>query len=262
MYNSIQELETFYDSEIGKVVQSILARRVEKLWPDLHDYRVLGCGYSVPYLAPYLGKAERVIAMMPERQGVRAWPKNSKNLVMTCRESRMPIENVSIDRALLVHHLECCDHLKDSLREIWRVLKPNGRVLIIVPNRVGFWARADLLPFGRGHPFTMAQALFCLRDNLLVPEHYESALFVPPLPDSPVMMRFANVIERIGHKVFPFVAGVHIIECSKQVYAKIDNTGSGSAVFEKTKGILAGKPVPTSLKSYRIKTGHQVDYLD
>ncbi len=250
MYNSVRDLEAFYDTEIGGIVRAVLSRRVHSLWPDLHAFRVLGCGYATPYLTPYLDETERVIAMMTDRQGGVVWPSGANNLVMTCRETHMPIENVSVDRALLVHHLECCDNLRDSLREVWRVLKPNGRVIIIVPNRMGFWARSDWSPFGRGHPFTMSQVLFCLRDNLFVPEHHESALFVPPLPQSPVMMRFANVIERTGPKVFPFVAGVHIIECSKQVYAKKDTPHSGSAVFEKTKGILAGKPMPSS-KTYR-----------
>ncbi len=245
MYNSVQDLQKFYDSEIGEVVRTILLRRIAKNWPDLKGLSVLGCGYAVPYMSEYLNDAERVLAMMPHRQGACHWPESSENLVMLSQNNRMPLENVSVDRALLVHHLECSDHLHDTLREVWRVLKPNGRVLLIVPNRLGFWARSDWSPFGRGHPFSMSQALFCMREHQFIPENFESALFVPPLPDSPVMMRSANLIERIGHKIFPFVAGVHIIECSKRVYAKVDNGGSGSAVFEKTKGFLAGKPVAT-----------------
>jgi SAM-dependent methyltransferase len=245
MYNSVEDLQKFYDSEIGEVVRSIIMRRIVNLWPNLKGERVLGCGYATPYLSDYLGRAERVLAMMPDRQGACHWPEGGKNLVMMSRNNRMPIENVFVDRILMVHHLECSDHLHETLREIWRILKPNGRVILIVPNRLGFWARSDWSPFGRGHPFSMSQALFCMREHRFTPEKFESALFVPPLPDSPVMMKSANLIERVGHKIFPFVAGVHIIECSKQVYAKVDNGGSGSAVFEKTKGLLGAKPVAT-----------------
>lgn len=245
MYSSVQDLQVFYESEIGNVVQSVLSRRILNVWPNLHDYRVLGCGYATPYLSPYLKDAERVVSVMTHHQGACVWPFGGRNLVMTCRGVQMPVENASIDRAILVHYLECSDHMKDTLREVWRVLKPNGRILVVVPNRMGVWARADWSPFGYGRPFTMSQALFFLRENLFTPEHFESALFVPPMPDSPVMMRFSNVIERVGHKVFPFVAGVHIVECSKQVYAKIDDSGCGSAVFEKTKKLLGSKPVAT-----------------
>lgn len=258
MYNSVDELQQFYDSDIGRIVQSILARRISKLWPDLHGYRVLGCGYATPYLDPYLKNTERVLAMMPSRQGGHLWPDHSKNCVLVCDESSMPIENVSIDRLLMVHYLECRDHLRDSLREAWRVLKPNGRILIIVPNRMGFWARSDWSPFGRGHPFTMSQASFYLRDNLFVPEYCESALFVPPLPDSAVVMKSANLIERIGHKIFPFVAGVHIIECSKKVYATIDKTGSGSSVYSKTKAML-GSQKPAGASTSRGRHRESID---
>lgn len=78
------------------------------------------------------------------------------------------------------------------------------------------------------------------------------ALFVPPIPDSPVMMRSANLIEKMGGRIIPFVAGVHILEASKQIYAKADNGGTGSAVLAKTREILTGpgKTVPQSYTKY------------
>ena len=46
---------------------------------------------------------------------------------------------------------------RELLREMWRVLAPNGRLLIVVPNRRGLWARVDTTPFGYGSPFSRSQ---------------------------------------------------------------------------------------------------------
>lgn len=225
-------------------MRRVLAARIHAIWPDVHGLRVMGCGYAIPYLEEsFLSNAERVIAMMPATHGADFWGRNEgKNLVFLSDESSMPIENASIDRALLVHHLEGCEHLSQTLREIWRVLKPNGRLLVIVPNRTGFWSRAEWSPFGHGRPFTMSQLCFSLRDSLFVQERTIGALYMLPIRLS-MVMRSAGTMEYLGKNMIPLVSGVHIVEASKQLYAGVDKTGSGSAVLAKTRGLLGVRPV-------------------
>ena len=62
----------------------------------------------------------------------------------------------------------------EALLEIWRVLVPNGRVIMLVPNRTG-WARRDGTPFGTGRPYSrgqlrrmVKQAGFMLRTAVLM----------------------------------------------------------------------------------------------
>lgn len=260
MYNSVEKLQAFYSSEIGSIVQRVLTRHIVDAWDDVHGLRILGCGYATPYLESFVDKKpERIIASMTHQQGACHWPIGKKNLVLLTRDHRMPIENESIDRILLVHHLECSNNMHKAMREVWRVLKPNGRVMVVVPNRMGVWARADWSPFGHGRPFTNTQLSQVLRDSLFTPRFSKSALFVPPLPDSPVMMKSANLIEHMGCSFLPFVAGVHIMEGGKQVYASINDKGSGSPVLAKTKELLSGKPVAvpqrfsTDSKLYHVK---------
>lgn len=240
MYFSVSDLQDFYTSDIGNISQGILQSHINEFWPDMHGLRVLGCGYAYPYLDDLCKGSERYIAMTTPRMGAIEWCANQKNTSFISNELNIPIEGSSIDRILLVHHLEYCDHLRESLQEIWRVLKPNGRLLVVVPNRMGVWSRADWSPFGHGHPFTASQLCTYLRDNKFIQERHKAALFVPPMPDSPIMMKSANLIERMAGNIFPFVAGVHMMEASKQIYANIDKTGTGSAVLAKTKALLKG----------------------
>ncbi len=243
MYTSFEQLTHFYNSDIGNIAREIVCGNVKDFWPDLHGLRIMGAGYAMPYLDQIVADdVERMFCVTSLKGGVSGWQRNGKNIVAQAKENRLPFEHSSIDRVLLVHHIENCNDMRKALREIWRVLKPNGRVLLIVPNRMGMWARADWAPWGHGRPFSQIQITSFLKDNLLCVEETRGALFVPPLPDSPVMMKSAHLIERFGKNVLPFAAGVHIIEASKQVYARMDDNGSGSAVLSKTKGLLGAKP--------------------
>lgn len=241
MYRSVYDLKMFYNSPAGEMARKVISSRIKSLWPQTKGMSIMGCGYAVPFLEPFIEESERVIAMMPRGQGADHWPREGKNIVFLSDEDRLPLPNCSMDRVLIVHHLECCEHLQMTLRECWRVLKPNGCLMVIVPNRTGIWARADWSPFGQGSPFSLSQICFYLRDNLFVQERSIGALYTPPIRFK-VVLRSAAVIEHMGRHVLPFMAGVHIVEATKQLYAGVDKTGSGSQVYARPRRMLGMPP--------------------
>ena len=119
---------------------------------------------------------------------------------------------------LLVHALECSEQLRKLLREVWRIMAEGGRVLLVVPNRRGIWARLDHTPFGHGHPYTQRQVSLLLRDNLFQPEQSVSGLFFPP-SRSRIALASAPAIEKIGTRWFPTFGGLLFLEAQKQIYA-------------------------------------------
>lgn len=240
MYSSVYDFKSFYNSKVGRVVRRILQERIREIWPDLHGLRVMGAGYAVPYLRMFREEAERTFAVMPAGQGAHHWPHDDLNCVALTEPSELPIETNSVDRVLMVHNIEFAEFLKPSLQEIWRVLKSNGRLMVIVPNRSGLWARADWAPFGQGTPFSLTQLNYALRDNLFSHERCEEALFMPPLKYTPVL-KSAGMLEWFGRSYAPIVSGVHIVEATKQLYATAD-PGGGSRVTVRGRGILMPKP--------------------
>ena len=218
MWQDINDLNAFYASSLGQVTRRIIRRRIRALWPDLRGQSVLGIGFATPYLRPFKGEAERVLAIMPATLGVMAWPVGEARRVALADEAELPLPDGSIDRALLVHAVESSEQLRPMLREIWRVLDGGGRLLVVVPNRRGVWARFERTPFGSGHPFSPPQLSRLLRDSLFSPLTTQTALYMPPLK-SRMMLRTAGAWERAGERWgLPF-AGAVIIEASKQVYA-------------------------------------------
>nr|WP_246422328.1 methyltransferase domain-containing protein [Roseospira visakhapatnamensis] len=200
------------------MARRVIARRVRAFWPDVRSDRVVGLGYAVPYLAPFQGEAERVLAFMPSAQGVLRWPAEGRNLVAMAEETELPLPDRSVDRVLLVHGLEGLDHTTAALREIWRVLTDSGRLLMVVPNRRGLWSHLERSPFASGRPYSSSQLETLLRANLFAPGDRAAALFAPPTR-SGVVRSAAPVWERLGGRWFPGFSGVLLVEASKQIHA-------------------------------------------
>jgi len=215
--------------------------------------RIMGCGYATPFLRSFMDEAERVFAVMHAAGGAHYWPYHhypgEKNLVCLSEESELPIETNSLDRVLLIHDLEFSELLNEHLKEVWRVLKSNGRLLVVVPNRSGLWAHADWSPFGHGRPYSHPQIQKLLREHQFVHERTEQALFLPPIKYS-FILKTTSFYEQIGRRLLPIMAGVHLIELSKQLYAKPDQD-SGSKVMVRGRSFLPKAVVPGVSSSSR-----------
>jgi len=215
MYADIVDLREFYQSPLGRTAQRLLQARVLRIWPRLRGERVLALGYGTPLLRPWLEEAGALLAMMPDAQGVAYWPREGPNLSSLVDASNLPLADQSIDRAILLHALEGAESAASMLREIWRVLKGGGRLLLMVPNRRGLWAHSDRTPFGTGQPYSAFQLKDTLRDQGFLVDRSFRALYMPP-SSSRLLLRAADFLERAGEVLFPGFG-----EAGKQLYAPL-----------------------------------------
>src|SRR6185437_16115014 len=148
MHADVVDLSDFYTGRLGQVARRMIRRRIRLIWPNLTGMRLLGLGYATPYLKLFREEAERVLALMPPPQGVLPWPLDAANVVALADEGELPLQDFSIDRVLLVHSLEHSEQVRALLKEVWRVLAGGGRLMVVVPNRRGIWARIDATRFG------------------------------------------------------------------------------------------------------------------
>ena len=132
----------------------------------------------------------------------------------------LPFPDLVFDRILIIHGVEPVDQDARLLREVWRVLKDDGRILVVAPNRTGLWAHADSTPFGQGRPYSRLQLQRLLATAMFRPEAQDSALFTPPNRSRGVM-RTASAWEAVGHAMLPDFAGVIIMEAVKDTYAAL-----------------------------------------
>ena len=218
MWHDVVDLRDFYETRLGAMARRMIRRGVRSMWPDVKGQRVLGLGYATPYLRQFLTEAERTLAFMPASKGVLHWPSEGRGLTALVDETELPLPDLSVDRVLLVHGLESSEYQRDMLREAWRVLTGEGRLLIVAPNRGGIWARLERTPLGWGQPYSAAQLSRLLRDNMFTPTRSHRALYIPPLRTR-ALLRSAPAWERIGSRWFPTFGGVVLVEAGKQLYA-------------------------------------------
>jgi len=214
-----QALNRFYDSPRGQVARRHILQRLAIRLPDMRGRRLLGLGYPTPYLRLFLEDAERVIAAEPTFGRATSWPREARALSASVEEHLLPFADVFFDDAIVIHGLETADGTRSFLREIWRVLADHGRLILVVPNRVSFWAQLDRTPFGFGHPFSRGQLQRLLEDSMFEIVEWDAALFVPPFGwRAP---RLGRTWEKLGHRFWPRLSGVHIVEAKKSMYAAI-----------------------------------------
>lgn len=216
----VTELRDFYRSPLGQLARDLLTARIRACWPDVSGLNIYGLGFAAPYMESFLGESNRLGALMPARQGVLVWPHDEPYRSLLVDEQELPLLDGSADRLLLIHYLEMSEAAHDLLHEIWRVLAPEGRLLIIVPNRRGIWARFDSTPFGHGRPYSAGQLRRLLRHARFAPETIEHALFVPPANDR-LFLKSARLWEQAGMSFWPPFSGVLLADARKEVYAPI-----------------------------------------
>lgn len=251
MHLDVRELrEFYYRSAIGRAVQTTVRDQVLRLWPNVSGDTIVGYGFAAPLMRPFLQDAARVTALMPGPQGVMHWPPGQANRSVLCQETRWPVGPESVDRLLVMHGLDTSEHPAAVLEECYRVLKPEGRAIFIVPNRASLWARRDGTPFSFSRPYTAGQLEKQLRWHGFLSAHMMTSLYQPPWTKG-FWRKMAPTIEKIGQSIPAWKGGgVLILEVTKQV-PRPTRPGLGQIISKPLRaldGIAGPDSVPARVK--------------
>ncbi len=217
MHADIIELREFYSTTLGHLAERSIAMALKPVWPAIPSERLVGIGYVVPWLERFREGTERTFAFMPAGMGAAAWPQGEKSLTALVFDEELPLPDSSVDRILMVHSLEHSEDPRETLKEMWRVLSPGGRLVIVVPNRRGLWARFETTPFGNGRPYSKGQMMRLLRDANFTPGGWNEALLFPP-SNNRAVMRATQWLETLGHRLAVPFAGALVVEAQKRMY--------------------------------------------
>jgi len=152
-------------------------------------------------------------------------------VALHCEFDELPFEAASLDLVVLPHALELARDPHQTLREVERVLRPEGRVVILGMNPASFWGLRQNLGRLRGktrHPYLPRLSptserigYWRLRDWLrLLSFEVEGARFgvyAPALRSEKWLARW-RWIERIGQRWWPVLGAVYFIVAVKRVH--------------------------------------------
>ena len=143
-------IAAFYETRTGLAAWRAIVAKLHYAWPSVKGLRLLGYGFATPYLAGI--NAERCIAAIPATSATAAdtliTPAGKSSLVL-CEEDALPFVDLLFDRILIVHGLERAEALRPLLRQIWRVLAPEGKLLVVAPTAPACGRRSRPLPLAR-----------------------------------------------------------------------------------------------------------------
>ncbi|MAI97134.1 MAG: hypothetical protein CML37_00350 [Rhodobacteraceae bacterium] len=259
---AVSEIQAFYaKTELGLLTRRFINESIQQMDPYIIRSRekeiLVSYGYSFPYLERFTKDLSQTLYLMPEQQGVISSSSNYLNTSILIEQTEWPLDSESTNIVLMIHGLETCENPNELLEETWRVLSPEGYLLVVVPNRTGFWARSDLTPFGNGRPYSLRQLARLLSANKFEIIRTGAALFSPPaakgffLKSSPLVEKFCK---KYATKV---MGGILIMLVKKKIYAP--TAVKLSASIKTPLGLLDGliepkpKPLPNHTKYQIIK---------
>lgn len=145
---------------------------------------------------------------------------DDNNVDVLCDPAALPFAAHSIDLVILPHLLEFRDDAHQILREVERILIPEGQVIITGFNPFSLWGSRRRLDRSGNFPWNGRYlSLPRLKDWLQLlgfePDRGELGCFAPALEQSRWLERW-HPIERFGQRWWPFAGGVYILRAIKR----------------------------------------------
>lgn len=207
---SLPGLRDWLDTPQGRYVLAWEQTRFDRYVADLFGFHAVQIGIpEYDFL-----QANR----MPHK--MVAWYRGQVDVLVQPEE--LPFASDSVDLILLPHVLEFAESPHEVLREVERVLRPEGSVLISGFNPYSLWgARRRIARVGDGFPW-QGQYLSVprLKDwlKLLGLETQAGAFgcYAPAFQQEGWLQRCA-FMEKAGDRWWPFLGGVYLIQAVKRV---------------------------------------------
>ncbi len=238
MRHEVHGLRDFYATPAGLVAARLLRERLRWAWPDLpRGAALLGLGYASPFLRIWHRGGVRCVSLVPPHLPEWRWPRSARSRTAIGEGEALPFPDLFFDRILLVHGLEHAENARRLLRETWRVLRDDGRLLVVAPNRLGLWAHLEHTPFGHGEPYSAGQLERLLRRQLFAVTRRDSALFVPPFRNR-LLLRGAGGWDRLGSRLCPGFGGVTLMEATKD-FSELIPAGAVPAAGRRRRVVVA-----------------------
>jgi len=226
---TVANLHEWFTSPPGQYLLAWEQALFDELVADVFGYHALQLGLPLLHGLRANRMAHRWLAM-DAAQSAMPWGQTENPLFLQADAAALPFPEASLDLVLLPHTLEWNAHPHTSLREVQRVLVPEGRVVISGLNPWSFWGLRQRRAWlyrrlgGRGPLYLPDETDFIapgrLRDWLrLLGFELESISFGcyrPALCSESWLQRY-GWLDASGARWWPILGAAYIMVASKRV---------------------------------------------
>jgi hypothetical protein len=190
-----QVQEDFYSAPEGQMLLKLLAQDIKKLWPSINNEKILGVGIDNNILEKIVDGDNTLYASDDYRH-------SSDKLLSYI----FGFPEAHFDRAIVNINNYITQPYHSLLRELWRILKPKGQLILIMPNKLNIWKNYVACPLTIGRSFNQFELLQLIDNSLFQLRGSHSALFLSPALHK-AMPEMAASLEELWHKLpLPFGA--------------------------------------------------------
>lgn len=136
----------------------------------------------------------------------------------------LPFDTQSLDLVVLPHVLEFAEEPHQILREVERVLIPEGRLIICSLNKTSLWGLrqameqlggSDFLPGSRDFiSFLRLKDWLSLLNMEVGRGHF--GCYAPPI-NNPIWLQRFHFVENVGQRWWPFFGAAYVVQAVKRV---------------------------------------------
>ena len=230
--------EDWVKSPLGQYLMNWEQSELDRIIANLFGYNAVQIGLSVlPALRNSRMQTRLVLVDRLPVSPTVAQSNESISLALVETLADLPLASESVDLLVLPHLLETCDEPHALLREVERVLRPEGRVIVTGCNPISLWG----FGFGNCPPRQQWIGLPRLRDWLKLLS-FDSELnlygcFKPAFTESTWLERL-EFLEQAGDKWWP-ICGAAYVHCAIK---KVHGMRLVGTEWKKPARVIASRP--------------------
>lgn len=204
-------LEDWLASPQGQYVLSWETRQIDEAVSDIFGFNALQIG--LPQLD----------LLHSNRMALRLRIGTGSPVAVNCLATALPIANQSVDLVVLPHLLEFSEDPHQILREVERILIPEGQLIITGFNPLSLWGLTKQARRGKGFPWN---------GNYLSPTRVKDWLkllgfevdrsnfgcYAPPFEQQKWLQRW-RISETAGRRWWKFSGAVYMLRAVKRVHS-------------------------------------------
>lgn len=210
-------LQQWYATPLGTLLGAQEQACLEGILPNLFGYHLLHLGPCDRSLLSASRILHRVVINASERTDVEG-----EEPRLIARSAALPVSSDSIDATLLYHALEMSSDPHGVLREVERILVPEGHLVILGFNPRSLWGvmravprRERSMPWGKRYVSVsrLKDWLALLGFEVL---RVDQVFYRPPFRRLGILDKL-NFMERWGRRWWPFFGASYILVARKKV---------------------------------------------